>query len=591
MRSSRWSNTTKIIVVAILILLLIAVLIAFRAMIAPTVVGCLLAFVLSHPVNWLQRRTGWGRSLAIVLVFLATLLLLMVMPVIFVPRLIEAVLSLQNILTDLAATMQSTTAPSLLQWGGFQFDPATLLQQANNALEEGISALAAGLLTLALDVTTGIMVSIYALVLSFWLLRDGHKMQRMILESIPVEYKADAVHLGQDLAQTWTGFIQGQLTVALVVGLMIWVIMGAIGMPNVGGLALLAAVMEFLPGVGFAISSWIAIAVALFQGSTWMPIPDLPFAILVAVLYFILAQLENLYLVPRFVGSRVKLEALVALISVIIGTIVFGALGVLLAMPVVASARILFAYVYSKLLDQEPFEPLHWDDPGVRVPGLVAGRRIEGVIFDLDGTLAQVDWRMAEQIAHFFDWAERVVPYERRVALARQLMRIAESPINRWISLLIWLRLSNLLARIRPSFDRWRGLAPAQSMQPVDGSLRLLTFLAPHYHLGLITTRSRAEVECFFARYGLLVDTVASLVSQENISHLPPHGEALTLSVAQLRQPPDSLLMVADTEVQLRPARLLGVATVGVVSGLSDAAHLADADLILDSAVQLEERL
>jgi phosphoglycolate phosphatase-like HAD superfamily hydrolase len=71
----------------------------------------------------------------------------------------------------------------------------------------------------------------------------------------------------------------------------------------------------------------------------------------------------------------------------------------------------------------------------------------------------------------------------------------------------------------------------------------------------------------------------------------PPHSEALTLSVAQLRLPPDSLLMVVDTEVQLRPARLLGVATVGVVSGLGDAAHLADADLILDSAAQLEERL
>lgn len=591
MRSGRWTNTTKIIVVAILILLLIAVLIAFRAMIAPTIVGCLLAFVLSHPVNWLQRRTGWGRSLAIVLVFLAMLLLLMVMPVIFIPQLIETVLSLQDILTDLAANVQSTAAPSLLQWGEFQFDPTTLLQQANSALQEGISALAAGLLTLALNVTTGIMVSIYALVLSFWLLRDGYKMRRIILESIPVEHKADAVRLGQDLAQTWTGFIQGQLTVAVVVGLLIWVIMGAIGMPNVGGLALLAAVMEFLPGIGFAISSWIGVGVALFQGSTWLPLPDLPFTILVAVLYFILAQIENLYLVPHFVGSRVKLDAMVALISVIVGTIVFGALGVLLAMPVVASARILLSYTYSKLLDQEPFEPLHWDDPGVRVPGLVAGRRIEGVIFDLDGVLAQVDWRMAEQIAHVFDWIERIVPYERRVALARQLMRIAEGHINRWISLLIWLRLSNLLARLRPSFDRWRGFAPAESMQPVDGSLRLLTLLVSHYHLGLVTTRSRAEVECFFACYGLSVDSVVSLISQEKISHLPPHTEALTLSMAQLRLPPDSLLMVADTEVQLRPARLLGVATVGVISGLSDAAHLADVDLILDSAAQLEDRL
>jgi hypothetical protein len=97
----------------------------------------------------------------------------------------------------------------------------------------------------------------------------------------------------------------------------------------------------------------------------------LSFTILVAILYFILAQIENLYLVPRFVGSRVKLDAMVALISVIIGTIVFGALGVLLAMPVVA---------------------------------------IEGVIFDLDGALIQIDWRMAERMAHLFHWTERAIP-------------------------------------------------------------------------------------------------------------------------------------------------------------------------------------
>jgi predicted PurR-regulated permease PerM/phosphoglycolate phosphatase-like HAD superfamily hydrolase len=576
---------------AILILLLIAFLVAFRVMIAPTIVGALLAFVLSHPVNWLQRHTGWGRSPAIAVVFLAVLLLLTVMPVLFVPRLIEAVLSLQNIFTDLATDVQSTAAPSILQWGGFQFDPATLFEQANVALQEAISALAASLLTLALDVTTGILVTVYAVVLSFWLLRDGYKMQRFILERTPVEYQTDMVRLGQQLTQTWTGFIQGQLTLAVVVGLLIWIIMGALGVPNVGGLALLAAVMEFLPGIGFVISGWIGFAVALFQGSTWLSLPTVPFAILVGVLYFILAQVENLYLVPRFVGSRVKLETLVALISVISATVVFGALGVLLAMPVVASVRIILSYVYSKLLDQEPFAPLHWDDPGVRVPGLVAGRKIEAVIFDLDGVIARIDWRMAERLAHTFDWTERAIPYEQRLILARHWMRLIEGNINRWISFLIWLRLLDLLARLRPSLDHWRGLAPVDEVKPVDGSLRLLSSLTTHYRLALLTTRSQADVDCFLARHGLSIKIFDSVVSQDQMRHLPPHSEGLRLALSQLGLSADTVLMVADSEVQLRPARALGMATVGVLSGLNQAASLADADLILDHGGQLEERL
>jgi phosphoglycolate phosphatase-like HAD superfamily hydrolase len=385
--------------------------------------------------------------------------------------------------------------------------------------------------------------------------------------------------------------LQGQLVVAVVMGLLVWVVMGILGLPNVAGLALLAAVMEFLPSVGPAISGWIGTVVALFQGSTWLPIPNVPFAIIVGVIYFIFAQLENIYFVPRFVGGRVKLDPAVALLGVLSATVVFGALGVLLATPVIASVRILFSYVYRKLLDAEPFEPLQWDEPGVRIPGLVAGRKIEGVIFDLDGTLAQIDWRMATVIACRTEWAERVIPYEQRQQLSRAFMQIAEGNINRWITLLIWLRRTETLARMLPLLDRLRGFAPSEEMQPVAGVASLIGALVNDYRLGLITTRSRIEVEAFLAKTSIDADAFTSIITQEQIRQLPPHGEALSLAVEQLNIPPNVLLMVADSEVQLRPARTLGMATVGVTSGLYDEAHLIDADLIIDKIVKLEDRL
>ena len=145
------------------------------------------------------------------------------------------------------------------------------------------------------------------------------------------------------------------------------------------------------PSIGPGISGAIGTVVALFQGSTWMPISNIAFALIVLVIYIIITQIETLYLIPRLVGGKVQLHPAVTFVGIISGTIVFGLLGVLLATPIIASARTLLTYTYRKLRDQDPFEELTPPQDAVRIPGLIAGRKIDAVIFDLDGTLAQVD--------------------------------------------------------------------------------------------------------------------------------------------------------------------------------------------------------
>ncbi len=62
---------------------------------------------------------------------------------------------------------------------------------------------------------------------------------------------------------------------------MTWIPLAIVGMPNSGGLAILAGVMEFLPSIGPGISGTIGVAIALIQGSTWMPVGNFTFAIIV----------------------------------------------------------------------------------------------------------------------------------------------------------------------------------------------------------------------------------------------------------------------------------------------------------------------
>ena len=96
----------------------------------------------------------------------------------------------------------------------------------------------------------------------------------------------------------------------------------------------------------------------------------------------------------------------------------------------IASVRTLLSYIYRRLLDLEPFETRTAAQSSVRIRGLLAGRKVAAVVFDLDGTLAQLDWAWAERVVRQTAWLERLVPEAQRRLLVRRFMVLIEGLIN-----------------------------------------------------------------------------------------------------------------------------------------------------------------
>jgi phosphoglycolate phosphatase len=283
----------------------------------------------------------------------------------------------------------------------------------------------------------------------------------------------------------------------------------------------------------------------------------------------------------------------VAFVGTVAGALVFGVLGVLLAMPVIASARLLLIYLYRKLLDREPFEPERGAQNVVRIRGLVAGHKVEGLIFDLDGTLAALDWRTTQWAVSYFYWLEPIAPAEQRRQIARRLMVALEASVNFLVSQ-IWRfgwqgrpRFQRLLALL----DVVRGYPSLEQLTPLPEAMTTLPTLAASYQLALISTRQRSEVERFLQCAGLRPDWLAAIVTGEDVRNLLPHSEGLVIVANRLGLEPSHLLMVSDTDVNLRTARAMGMATAGVVSGLGRADDLRQADLLAEQVAALAEWL
>jgi predicted PurR-regulated permease PerM/phosphoglycolate phosphatase-like HAD superfamily hydrolase len=594
MTSRRWSNVTKIIVAATLVLFVIFLVIMFRAMIPPTIVAFLLAFILGYPVNWIQRQTGWARRTAVVVLYVLLLGMLAIAPVLFIPRAITLATSLRATFEELVAQLQSASTGLLVTFGDFDLSPDQLLQQVGEILQNVLLGTANPFL-LFRNVTYTVLTVLYVLVLNFWLLSDLHKVRRAIYDQIPPDYQGDVSQLAEELSQTWQAFLRGQILLALVVGVIAWVPLVIVGMPNAGGLAVLAGLMEFVPGVGNGISGTVGTLLALFQGSTWLQLPggNVTFALVVMVIYMVIAQVESIYLVPKLVGGRVNLHPGVAFVGIIAGALVFGVLGVLLASPVIASSRIIFRYIYRKLLDLEPFEPQRAAQTAVRIPGLIAGRKVEAIVFDLDGTLAAVDWGASRSAVSYFYWLERIAPAEQRRQIARRLMVAFEGIVNFLTSQIHrygW-RTHPRAEPVLRTLNRLRGYPPDDQIEPLPVAVTALPRLAQNYPLALITIRSSRAVEHFLECAGLPASLFATVVTGDDVRNLLPHSEGLVATAERLGMAPGQLLMVSDTELNLRAARAMEMATAGVLTGLGQAEDLNEADIIVPSVAELEEWL
>src|SRR5450759_2797459 len=92
--NARWSPFIKQVAIIGLLIISIWVLVRGRMLLTPVVLSLLLAYLLSFPVRWIVHRTGWPRTVVVLVTFLLTIVLVIVAPVLIVPHLVTLIGSL-----------------------------------------------------------------------------------------------------------------------------------------------------------------------------------------------------------------------------------------------------------------------------------------------------------------------------------------------------------------------------------------------------------------------------------------------------------------------------------------------------------------
>ncbi|MBK8900209.1 MAG: HAD family hydrolase [Anaerolineaceae bacterium] len=218
-------------------------------------------------------------------------------------------------------------------------------------------------------------------------------------------------------------------------------------------------------------------------------------------------------------------------------------------------------------------------------PTPIPFQEIQAILFDMDGTLIDTDDQAVLKISR---WLQPILG-EQAAQYVRWLLMQIESPANALITLADKLHLDEPLKWL----TRWRLSRRKDpfitNFEVIPGVLKMLHALPPRYRLGIVTTRSRHQIEGFLAQFPDIASRFEVTIGSQDTRRLKPHPSPVLEAARQLNLPVTACVMVGDTSVDMHSAQRAGAWRVGVLCGFGREHELrqAGAHVILPSTADL----
>jgi predicted PurR-regulated permease PerM len=391
----RWSLTTKRIIIVGSVIALFMLISRARAVLSPLAITCILAYILSPVADFVSARLRLNRTLVVVIIYLILVAIILVIPAMFIPYLIQKT---ENLVEDIPGYAEGVGEffQKPLIFGDVSVEVQDVYEQVSSSIEGLLTSLTNQTINILSNIATALLWTFFVLVASFYLVKDADTILRWFDEAVPPDYRHDVRQIRLQIAASWNAFLRGQLILCVAMGVIVGATMALIGLPNAWLIGLLFGFLEFIPNFGPTIATIPTVFIAFFQGSTVLDISNGWFAVVVIVVSFVLQQLENSLLVPRIMGQSLNLHPLVVLIGAMVGAHLAGVLGILLAAPVIATLRVLAEYTYYRLLDMPPFPEL---SSGEQKEGHEEGTASPEAVTKNEQATPPVEEAKAEQLA------------------------------------------------------------------------------------------------------------------------------------------------------------------------------------------------
>jgi predicted PurR-regulated permease PerM len=357
-QNHQWSLSLRYLVFGVVFILLAVGLWYIRSILEPLVIAAFIAYLIHPAVNYLTRRTRLSRTAAVNLVYFITLAVLIGTPStltpIFFDEFKQVVTDVLNIFDQLVVWLMKPHVTLVIP-----IDFGQLGNKLTQFRTTFLSSLPDQALQLLGKTSVTALWLLVILVAVYYFLAEWPRLRNGFIGSFPDAYHPELNELYQRVRSIWMNYLRGQLLLMAIVGVTFTIAWTVIGIPGALVLGVVAGFLTLIPDVGPFLAAGLAAGVALLEGSnwSWMPASNLIVMLIVVAAYLFLIAIKNFWLRPFIMGRSVHMHEALVLISIVLSTILWGILGALLIVPVLASLVVIFDYLRRRILGLPPFPP------------------------------------------------------------------------------------------------------------------------------------------------------------------------------------------------------------------------------------------
>ena len=328
----------------------------FRDILMPFVAGLLVAYFLDPLADKLEH-SGLNRTLSVSVITLAFFTLLVLLMMAALPLIGSQISGFMERMPNYIAAIERSVKPAVMDYLG-NLAPEEMEELMgvikNNALKalQITGNVVRRLLSGGVELLSLLSLLFITPVVSFYLLRDWDRMVAQMDSWLPKAHAEEIRCCIREIDTTIAGFVRGQATVCMMLGVGYGVALSIVGLEFGFLIGLFTGVFSFIPYVGMLAGLVIGMGVAIAQFSDLLDIG------LVALVFAAGQVIEGNFLTPKLVGNRVNLHPVWVMFALLAGGVVFGFIGILLAVPVAACIGVLVrrglgSYLTSPLYDPD----------------------------------------------------------------------------------------------------------------------------------------------------------------------------------------------------------------------------------------------
>jgi predicted PurR-regulated permease PerM len=223
---------------------------------------------------------------------------------------------------------------------------------------ETVGGIASGI-TSFISALTGLILAIVTVpFILFYLLKDGEKLPQMIKKMLPPRLRDDADSILKDADRQIGAYIQGQILVAISIGIMVTIGFYIIGMEYAPLLGALAMVTSVVPYLGPLIAITPAVIIAIVTSPLML--------VKLAVVWTIVQLVDGKFISPQIMGKSLKIHPITIIFVLLTSGSLFGVAGVVLGIPGYALLKVFFTHLFTLLKmrynNYEPNQMYHYED-------------------------------------------------------------------------------------------------------------------------------------------------------------------------------------------------------------------------------------